>query len=603
MEKVTKPIVLNETFSEKLDTTNDFLSSISQSCKTISADVPKVTTGTSDDGSTTITVINKDGTTTTKLVDGTARASVNTLNARMDTFTALAEGSTTGDAELTDIRVGANGTTYASAGSAVRGQIGELKSDIAKLTEKTRNLWIWGDKSTTISAIIGEKGGDTLLTPNTYYLSTLGTGNSLYATFFFYNNNNVVGQTTIYQNATERQKTTVTISENVDRISIVPKNQGETLELHNIQLELDGYTEYINPITCVDEVARSFRNKTYKRIFTKIIDNVAEMTYKYDSNYDLTVQMQKQGGLDENNNPVGGNQLFDFCRWFKTLNNNSIVTSNPDTSINEKTANNDYLINGTDFFAPYRVRAVNNADGDKSENDDYTGGNHQYNNSGSGSTATARTANLVFKVDGKPITNFSGYCDEVIIEWDNFIQGNNTKKSDGSGREILKEHHVVRFDGYRFYVENYITALEDIYIYTYYGLQMRHEYTTSSYYQFLGSKTSKSTYLPQNYVEQVTQRRYSGDKYSRDITNYNGESTRPFYLDKRMMHIDEVGLGDFEYVKSNDSSCFASNGKMYFNLIAGFDEENKTIDMNNVLNLSENDCVFFRGWYEFSKKN
>lgn len=56
-------------------------------------------------------------------------------DARMDTFVALQQGSTTGDAELTDIRVGANGTTYNSAGSAVRGQIGELKSDLGELQD------------------------------------------------------------------------------------------------------------------------------------------------------------------------------------------------------------------------------------------------------------------------------------------------------------------------------------------------------------------------------------------------------------------------------------------------------------------------------------
>ena len=41
---------------------------------------PIVTTGTSSDGSTTVTVTNKDGSTTTELVDGTARADVNSLN-------------------------------------------------------------------------------------------------------------------------------------------------------------------------------------------------------------------------------------------------------------------------------------------------------------------------------------------------------------------------------------------------------------------------------------------------------------------------------------------------------------------------------------------
>ncbi len=57
----------------------------------------------------------------------------NELSSRMDTFTKLEQGSTTGDAELADIRVGFDGKTYENAGSAVRSQVSRLSSDIVDL--------------------------------------------------------------------------------------------------------------------------------------------------------------------------------------------------------------------------------------------------------------------------------------------------------------------------------------------------------------------------------------------------------------------------------------------------------------------------------------
>ena len=62
-----------------------------------------------------------------KLLPDGIRERLSVLDSRVNNLATLKDGSTTGDAELADIRVGADGSAYDTAGEAVRGQINGVK--------------------------------------------------------------------------------------------------------------------------------------------------------------------------------------------------------------------------------------------------------------------------------------------------------------------------------------------------------------------------------------------------------------------------------------------------------------------------------------------
>jgi hypothetical protein len=349
-------------------------------------------------------------------------------------------------------------------------------------------------------------------------------------------------------------------------------------------IKQSGYVNFIS--TTSDELSVSYKaplEEVQKPIYIQKKADVVRVFSRIKKEYDLCIEFCKQGGLVDGE-PVGGNQLFDFCRWYYLKRKFGCISTNLDNAVQIQ-------INGTDYFGPYKVFAVNNIDGDLPSSDDFTGGNHQYNNQGSGSTATARCASITLDVDGATDVGeeYNGFADKIVIHWTNYVQATNTKKADGTGREVLREDYEMSFDGVKFVVKNAITALEAIKITTYYGLQGQQFPTISGSYMlyYEGSKTTRAA-VRSNISGNC------GDKNCRIIKQVGnayakldtlGGVKMPSY-DIEMTAFD---LGDFSNVESVNYSAHCSSGKVYYNLIA----------RDEGIELAANDVLRFVGGYRF----
>lgn len=85
------------------------------------------------------------------------QSDLKTLESRMNNFTALPEGSTTGDAELIDSRVGEDGVTYQTVGEAIRSQMKGKANNIQSYVEVPLSM---------IDGLMNQKNGNIVTISN-----------------------------------------------------------------------------------------------------------------------------------------------------------------------------------------------------------------------------------------------------------------------------------------------------------------------------------------------------------------------------------------------------------------------------------------------------
>ena len=270
-------------------------------------------------------------------------------------------------------------------------------------------------------------------------------------------------------------------------------------------------------------------------LFVSVKSNVLRAITKYTNTLDLCVAFGKHGG----------NNLPDFMS-LATISNSDFCPANKYDNCAE------FLNITTDWHAPFIIKALNNVDGDQPAVSHFTGGNHNYSNSGaSGYTATAVCDLLKYYVDGVEVSDFEGYCNRLEAVWVNRIQASNTKKADGTGRFVLQEKHTLKFDGVAWESSVELTPLEDITIVTYYGFQAQ----TGNLYpniRFIGAE-NRGLY-------NTSTTNSSGDNKVSGVQIYGTDHKLEISLDTA------YDIGDRRYY-SGTSGAFNSAAKIYFSLI------------------------------------
>ncbi len=275
-------------------------------------------------------------------------------------------------------------------------------------------------------------------------------------------------------------------------------------------------------------------------IYYKVDGSTIYVVSKYNKNQDIVITLSCKGG----------NNIFDFWKIGLIENANAEISKSID--------NQTYILEGSgDWHAPFKIKAVNNIDGDQPEKDHFTGGNHQYNNTAAGSTPTGRTDALKFYADNRECADGEeGYAATLKIEWINYVQANNTTKADGSGREVIQENHRLTFDGVEWKTDVELIPLEEVKWGTWYGLQCSGLGGAYTNVKYIGG-TNRGVYKTDVNSE-------SGDDECYKFVAYSDKH-------RLIMEIDPLfDLGKRQFAVDITKGIFAQTyGKAYFSIIDG----------------------------------
>ena len=273
------------------------------------------------------------------------------------------------------------------------------------------------------------------------------------------------------------------------------------------------------------------------------------------------------------------NKFFDFYS-VGTRQRGTRFVSEMATYIDYSTKNG--LSTSDCLLLPIIVGAVNNADGDNLTEKWFTGGNHAYGNTATGSPTLRELSNTV-RVDGVlvPIGRQNVRGRVCTIDVVNNIQGYNTCKENGGGREIIQQRAHIEITNT--YIETTIefVALESVVVYGPFLLAAMNVADMVGY-RFVGSQSKRGLYVYDG----------NGNVPSNDDQQIN--AIRILTADDYLFDVElDLSFGIGTKLLSNSPNCYVTNSaKAYFTAFAS----------GTQIPLNANDSISYRTRMYFKKK-